>query len=161
MPMPDDDDLADKYVLADEAFEAAGLGWYEVSNWARDDAAAAGTTSSTGRARLVGVGPGAHSHVDGERWWNVKHPSAYAARLAAGESPAQDREVLDDRTRRVERVLLEIRLRDGLPLERLARPRAGSRDLVDARARARRPGRGSVLTRAGRLLADGVVRELV
>ena len=98
VPAPEDDDEADKYELADELLTAAGFGWYEVSNWARSEqhrcrhnvAYWAGTN-------WWGVGPGAHSHVGGVRWWNVKHPSAYAARLGAGESPAQARETLDRR----------------------------------------------------------------
>ena len=116
LPMPDDDDLADKYLLADERLSAAGLGWYEVSNWARDEASRCrhNVLYWTG-ADWWGVGPGAHSHVGGVRWWNVKHPAAYAQRLADGLSPAHAREVLDEETRRVERVLLEIRLREGLP----------------------------------------------
>lgn len=166
LPMPDEDDLADKYLLADEAFAAAGMGWYEVSNWARDERARCRHNLGywTG-ADWWGVGPGAHSHVGGVRWWNVKHPAAYAGRLAAGRSPAQARELLDPETRRVERVLLEVRLRDGLPgavLDdhgRTAVPGLLSRGLVeeDAWTDAGR----LVLTRRGRLLADGVVRELL
>ena len=77
--------------------------------------AGAATTCSTGPAPTGGAsGPGAHSHVGGVRWWNVKHPAAYADRLAAGRSPAHAREVLDAESRRVERVLLELRLREGL-----------------------------------------------
>jgi putative oxygen-independent coproporphyrinogen III oxidase len=162
VPAPDDDDLAEKYVVADDRLGGAGLGWYEVSNWARDDAARC-------RHNLLywtggdwwGVGPGAHSHVGGTRWWNVKHPAAYADRLDAGVSPAHAREVLGDEDRRVERVLLELRLREGL-----------DRDVLDAGGRAAVPGlveRGLlvadaprlVLTRDGRLLADAVVRDLV
>ncbi|WP_205470896.1 radical SAM family heme chaperone HemW [Nocardioides sp. SYSU D00038] len=162
LPAPDDDDLADKYLLADERLGAAGLSWYEVSNWARDDAA------RCRHNRLYwtsgdwwGVGPGAHSHVGGVRWWNVKHPVAYAERLASGRSPALAREVLDAGTRRVERVLLEVRLREGLAL-----------DVLDAAGRAAVPGlvddglvvaddRRLVLTPPGRLLADAVVRRLL
>jgi oxygen-independent coproporphyrinogen-3 oxidase len=160
LPMPDEDDLADKYVVADEEFAAAGLGWYEVSNWA------SGPDTRCEHNRLYwtgadwwGVGPGAHSHVGGVRWWNVKHPTAYAGRIAAGSSPAHAREVLDDETRRVERVLLEIRLAEGLPL-----------DVLDDPARAHAPvaaglagvvGDRLVLTQRGRLLADGVVRDLL
>jgi putative oxygen-independent coproporphyrinogen III oxidase len=162
LPMPDDDDLADKYLLADERLESAGLGWYEVSNWARGDAARCRHNELywTG-GHWWGVGPGAHSHVGGVRWWNVKHPAAYAGRLAERVSPAAARETLDPETRRVERVLLEIRLRDGLPVTALdGHGRAAvadlmARDLVDLRAER------LVLTRHGRLLADGVVRELV
>ena len=109
LPMPDEDDLADKYALADERLVAAGLGWYEVSNW---------STGAATRCRhnllywtggdWWGVGPGAHSHVGGVRWWNVKHPAAYADRIGADRSPAQAREVLAPEDRRVERVLLEL-----------------------------------------------------
>jgi oxygen-independent coproporphyrinogen-3 oxidase len=165
VPAPDEDDLADKYLLADELLEAAGLGWYEVSNWSRDAA-------SRCRHNLLywtgghwwGAGPGAHSHVGGVRWWNVKHPTAYAARLDVGVSPAHAREVLDPETRRLERVLLEVRLRDGLPVEvldrhgRRALPEQVGRGLVDPVEL----GRGVVvLTRTGRLLADAVVRDLL
>jgi oxygen-independent coproporphyrinogen-3 oxidase len=165
LPLPDDDDQADKYLLADQLFGAAGFEWYELSNWA---------TSAAGRcahnelywtgADWWGAGPGAHSHVGGTRWWNVKHPAAWAARLAAGESPAHAREVLDDETRRVERVLLEVRLAAGLDLSvlddggRVAAARAVGDGLASATAFD--AGR-LVLTRSGRLLADAVVRDLL
>ena len=168
LPMPDDDDLADKYELADERFQAAGLPWYEVSNWARDEA-------SRCRHNLLywtggdwwGVGPGAHSHVGGTRWWNVKHPTAYADRLQAGLSPAQAREVLDHETRRLERMLLELRLSDGLALDvlddvgRKAVPDLVVRGLLAPSGTASGPGRRVILTRTGRLLADAVLRDLV
>ena len=165
VPTPDDDDLADKYVAADRALEQAGMGWYEVSNW---------STSSKTRCRhnemywtgadWWGAGPGAHSHVGGVRWWNVKHPAAYADRVASGASPAHGREVLDAETRHVERVLLGIRLRDGLPVEALdgqgREALAGhvENGLVDPVAL---QGGRVVLTRQGRLLADAVVRDLL
>ncbi len=162
---PDDDDLADKYLLADDALATAGLGWYEVSNWARSPRARCRHNLGywTG-ADWWGVGPGAHSHVGGVRWWNVKHPAAYADRIGAGLSPAHAREVLDAETRRVERVLLETRLSDGLPVDVLDDAgRAALRDqvergLVDPGALDH--GR-VVLTRRGRLLADAVVRDLL
>ena len=162
LAMPDEDDLADKYLLADERFVKAGLGWYEVSNWARDRAARCRHNLGywTG-ADWWGVGPGAHSHVGGVRWWNVKHPAAYADRINAGDSPAHAREVLDEETRRVERVLLEMRLHDGLPVSVLdATGRAGVDDLV-RRGLLERYGERLVLTTDGRLLADAVVRDLL
>ncbi|WP_166354995.1 radical SAM family heme chaperone HemW [Phytoactinopolyspora limicola] len=165
LPMPDDDDLADKYVAVDEALSAAGYRWYEVSNWAASPASRCAHNQLywTG-ANWWGVGPGAHSHVGGTRWWNVKHPAAWAARLAAGGSPAHAREVLDSSTRRVERVLLEVRLADGLDVAVLdadGRRRAGQAvgdGLVDAAALT---GGRVVLTRRGRLLADAVVRDIL
>jgi oxygen-independent coproporphyrinogen-3 oxidase len=163
LPMPDEDDLADKYQLADETLSAAGLGWYEVSNWARDPAARCRHNELYWTSQnWLGIGPGAHAHVGGVRWWNVKHPTAYAARLAAGESPAHAREVLAATTQLVERVLLEVRLREGLPLEVL--DRLGTRDRVDAvlaEDLATIAGDRLVLTLRGRLLADAVVRDLL
>lgn len=160
--MPDDDETADKYLLADELFSAAGLGWYELSNWARDEAARCRHNVLYWRSdNWLGIGPGAHSHVDGERWWNVKHPAAYAQRLAAGEAPRHDGETIDANTARVERIMLETRLRSGLGLDALS-PEARSRvpDLV-TRGLADLTDDRLVLTLPGRLLADAVVRELV
>jgi oxygen-independent coproporphyrinogen-3 oxidase len=165
LPMTDDDVLADRYVQADETLAGAGYGWYEVSNWATDSAAECrhNLLYWTG-ADWWGIGPGAHSHVGGVRWWNVKHPAAYADRLAADASPAHARELLDTETRRVERVLLELRLSDGLDLELLdeqgktAAGQAAVDGLLEADALA--AGR-AVLTLRGRLLADAVVRRLL
>lgn len=162
LPMPDEDDYADKYVVADERLRKQGLGWYEVSNWATAPAHQCRHNLLYWRGGdWWGVGPGAHSHVGGVRWWNVKHPAAYADRIHARVSPAHGRETLTAEDRRVERVLLELRLREGLTL-----------DVLDEAGRAVVPGqvdRGLVtvvgdrlvLTDEGRLLADGVVRELL
>jgi putative oxygen-independent coproporphyrinogen III oxidase len=162
---PDDDAQADMYEEADSRFAAAGYRWYEVSNWATDD-------SRRSRHNLAywqghdwwGVGPGAHSHVGGVRWWNVKHPAAYAARVIAGESPAAGRETLDAETQRVERVLLLTRIRSGLSTSELdasgRREVAGliADELIDPRAALQ----GTIdLTVRGRLLADAVVRRLL
>ena len=162
LPAPDDDDLADKYLLADERLGAAGLEWYEVSNWARrrESRCRHNELYWTG-GDWWGAGPGAHSHIGGVRWWNVKHPAAYADRLAAGASPAHAREVLDPDSRRVERVLLEVRLRDGLPAAALdAHGLAQVDRLVDEGLVVAQDER-LVLTRRGRLLADAVVRDLL
>ncbi len=162
LPMPDDDDLADKYVLADDLLTAAGLDWYEVSNWARDEAARCRHNELYWRGHTWwGIGPGAHSHVGGVRWWNVKHPSAYGDRLAAAVSPAHARELLDPETRRVERVLLEIRLREGLPTDILDEPGRKAADNAIARDLLVAEGSSLTLTRTGRLLADAIVRDLL
>ena len=162
LPPPDEDDLADKYEVADELLEAAGLQWYEVSNWARgEDHVCRHNLHYWRSADWWGVGPGAHSHVGGVRWWNVKHPAAYAARLGEGLSPAHGRELLDPSQRDVERVLLETRLRGGVRLSGLdadAARRAG--ELVQDRLLTVEEG-SLVLTRRGRLLADAVVRTLL
>lgn len=161
---PDDDLTADMYELADARLAAAGYDWYEVSNWSRGaDHRSRHNLSYWLGHDWWGVGPGAHSHVGGVRWWNVKHPAAYADRIAAGSSPAAGRETLDAETRSVEDVLLRSRLRDGLPIEALTSTRrhevAGliGDALIDGRAALQ--GR-IVLTLQGRLLADAVVRRL-
>jgi len=159
LPAPDDDVLADRYLLAQHALK--GLGWYEVSNWGEP------CRHNLGYWRgddWWGVGPGAHSHVGGVRWWNVKHPAAYAERTAAGRSPGAGREVLSDEDRRVERVLLEVRLREGLPLSvlRPAGLEASRRHVAEGLLEVGPHGEGrAVLTLRGRLLADAVVRDLV
>ena len=153
------------YELADELLGQAGFGWYEVSNWARSPEFASRHNLAYWQGHdWWGVGPGAHSHVGGVRWWNVKHPAAYAERIAAGNSPGAGREVLDEETRRVERVLLQSRIREGLPVGvltdkgRTAVAGLIAEGLVDGVAALR----GRIeLTLRGRLLADAVVRRLL
>ena len=164
LPTPTDDDEADKYELADELLGAAGYHWYEISNWSRSDADRCRHNEAYWRSDdWWGVGPGAHSHVAGVRWWNVKHPAAWAARLAEG-SPAAAREVLTDDQRVDEGILLGVRLREGLPTDQLTtggrRAVAGlvADGLVDGRAAI---GGQVVLTLRGRLLADTVVHRLI
>jgi len=166
VPAPEDDDEAAKYELADEVLTAAGFGWYEVSNWAREDRFRCRHNEAYwSGGSWWGIGPGAHSHVGGVRWWNVKHPTAYAGRLAAGRSPAAAREVLTSEQRHDEWVLLGVRLVDGLPVEGLHREGRAAvagligEELVDGQA-ALRDNRIR-LTRRGRLLADTVVRRLL
>ncbi|AXT84531.1 coproporphyrinogen III oxidase [Aeromicrobium sp. A1-2] len=160
--MPDDDETADKYLLADELFAAAGLEWYELSNWARDEAAQCRHNVLYWRsADWWGIGPGAHSHVNGERWWNVKHPVAYAQRLTGGESPRHDGEIIDGSTAEVERIMLETRLRSGLDLSSLGADARSAVAGIVRRELATVADDRLVLTRSGRLLADAVVRDLV
>jgi putative oxygen-independent coproporphyrinogen III oxidase len=163
LPGPDDDVLAERYEQIDTALSTAGLRWYEVSNWA---------TSAESRCRhnlgywaggnWWGAGPGAHSHVGGVRWWNSKHPARYAAALQIGCSPAAGREVLSSEEQHTERVMLGLRLADGLPLDVLDAPgrAAADRAITDGLLTATRGDR-LVLTRRGRLLTDAVVRNLL
>ena len=163
LAMPDDDLQADMYLLADEALTAAGLAWYELSNWAAPGHACRHNLAYWRGHDWWGAGPGAHSHVAGVRWWNVRHPRRYSERLDQGESPAEAREVLDEETRHVERILLESRLAEGLDLGVLSpaeRHRADTLALQDDPL-VRLAGGRLTLTLRGRLLADAVVRELV
>jgi putative oxygen-independent coproporphyrinogen III oxidase len=165
VPAPDDDVLADRYVLADETLRAAGYEWYEVSNWARSAAARCRHNELYwSDDNWWGFGPGAHSHVSGVRWWNVKHPVRYTGLVESGHSPAAGRERLGPAARHTERVMLGVRLRDGLPTAELtdagrsALGQLAGWGLIDRNATA--AGR-VVLTQRGRLLADAVVRELL
>jgi putative oxygen-independent coproporphyrinogen III oxidase len=163
--LPPDDDLhADMYELADQILGDAGFHWYEISNWARNpDMHSRHNRSYWSAEDWWGIGPGAHSHVGGVRWWNVKHPAAYAARMSQGLSPAHARELLTPEQQRVESILLGLRLREGIDTELVGQGKAAliaefiARGYLDGtQALARR----LVLTPAGRLLADYVIREL-
>jgi putative oxygen-independent coproporphyrinogen III oxidase len=155
---PDDEDQARRYRQADATLAAAGLPWYEISNWGAPCAHNLGYWRSHD---WWGLGPGAHSHVGGVRWWNVLHPERYARLAAQRRSPAAGRELLTDQQRRTERVLLGVRLAGGLPLGdgEPARARLLERDgLLDPAALQAGVAR---LTLAGRLMADRVARELL
>lgn len=158
----DEDQQADYYLAAEEYLVAHGYANYEVSNWSRGQASRSRHNLAYWRGgNWWGIGPGAHSHVGGVRWWNLKHPARYAAALAAGRSPAQARELLDAETRRIERVLLELRIADGLPTTVLRASEAARLDRFAA-AELLVVSNGRVkLTLAGRLLADAIIRDLL
>lgn len=161
---PDDDRQADMYELADGRLTAHGYDWYEVSNWSRGESASRHNLAYWQGHDWWGIGPGAHSHVGGVRWWNVKHPAAYAERMFAGLSPAAGRETLSLETQRIERVLLQSRLRQGLPVGVLtASGRTAIAGLIaDELVNPAAAFAGRVeLTLRGRLLADLVVRRLL
>jgi oxygen-independent coproporphyrinogen-3 oxidase len=163
-----DDDHADKNEIAEQMISAAGFDWYEVCNWSKGESTMSQHNLAYWRSNdWWGYGPGAHSHIGGTRLWNVKHPSAYAERLVAGESPALARENLDDSEKATERVLLELRLREGMSIELLksinplvAKPI--SQFIADGMVNAADSIRGQLtLTLKGRLLADALVRDLL
>ena len=157
LPAPDDDAAADRYRIIDAMASAAGLEWYEVSNWARPGSECRHNLGYWSDADWWGAGPGAHGHLDGRRRWNLKHPAAYARALAEGQSPLAGEETVDEEGRALEQVMLGVRIRAGIP-------RAGLPD--DAVAQLAAEGLIEVsrdrvvLTSSGRLLADAVVRRL-
>jgi oxygen-independent coproporphyrinogen-3 oxidase len=162
--VPDDDVLARRYETADEMLSAAGYRWYEVSNWAKPSAECRHNLGYWRGGSWWGVGPGAHSFVGsaecGVRWWNVRQPAAYTARLASGQSPAAGRELLTAPDRRFERLMLELRLATGLPPSALDDPGRGQAAELAAEGLLAATTDGYVLTLRGRLLADLVVRRL-
>jgi putative oxygen-independent coproporphyrinogen III oxidase len=160
VPEPDDDVLAERYETTETLMAAAGLSWYEVANWARTDAdRCRHNMGYWAGGDWWGVGPGAHSHVGGVRWWNALHPSRWMETLARGASPAAGRETPDEDAARLERVMLGVRLREGLALEDGAQRAAAAQLASDGLLEARDDDR-AVLTLRGRLLADHVTLAL-
>jgi oxygen-independent coproporphyrinogen-3 oxidase len=161
--MPDDDETADKYILADNKFREAGMQWYELSNWSKPGSECKHNLLYWYGENCWGAGPGAHSHIDGRRWWNVKHPGTYKEKILASGDPTLDSEVLTPSQRETERLLLHIRLPQGITrasldvkqvasLEPFLRDGHLSRDAWES---------GFVtLTQSGRLLADRIVLDL-
>ncbi|MET4614193.1 putative oxygen-independent coproporphyrinogen III oxidase [Rhodococcus sp. PvR044] len=161
LPAPDDDVLAARYERIDERLADAGLSWYEVSNWAKEGAECRHNLGYWDGGDWWGAGPGAHGHVGGVRWWNVKHPARYADQLAAGELPVADSEHLTAEDRHMERVMLTLRLRSGLPESDLRASELAAAEQAVADGLLSRAGDRLVLTDRGRLLADGVIRDIL
>jgi len=149
---PDDDDQAAKYELADELLGAAGLDWYEVSNWARPGHECRHNRLYWTMGEYLGLGCSAHSHRGGRRWWNVRTPERYVEAIEGGRSAEAAGERLAAGERRIERLQLALRTRDGVPADALALDGLG--DLVAV------VGERAVLTRRGRLLANEVALRL-
>ncbi len=154
---PDDDIAADRYGIVDAIAQVAGLDWYEVSNWARPGGECRHNLGYWRGLDWWGAGPGAHGHLSGLRWWNVKHPAAYAAAIHGAELPVAEYEELGSQERRVEHLMLGMRLREGLPVADIPAREAdalcaeGLLELEESLVR---------LTPRGRLLADLVVRRI-
>jgi oxygen-independent coproporphyrinogen-3 oxidase len=167
IPVPDEDVMADRYRQTDKVLREAGFAWYEVSNWAlRSEDAAYVCEHNLGYWHgddWLGVGPGAHSHVNGVRWSNVKYPARYAAMMATGAAPVADCEVLTAQDRELERLMLAIRLKEGIARHTLSLRQVTMCDRLVTDGFISSPdwARGRlVLTLDGRLLADGILREL-
>ena len=148
---PDDDDQADKYVLADDQLAASGLESYEVSNWARPGHECRHNLLYWRQQDYIGLGCAAHSHVDGRRWWSVRTPERFIAAIADGASPEAGSERLDPPGRRLEALQLALRTSDGVPADAVPEEVAHLVDVRGGRAR---------LTRDGRLLANEVAVRL-
>jgi oxygen-independent coproporphyrinogen-3 oxidase len=161
LPAPDDDVLATRYELLDARLSAAGFDWYEVSNWSLPGAECQHNLGYWDGGEWWGAGPGAHGYVDSTRWWNVKHPNAYAESLADGRLPVADSETLDDAARHTEDVMLRLRLRRGLPVDTLSTEEATRAQLAVSDGLVDRQADRLVLSDRGRLLADAVVRDLL
>jgi oxygen-independent coproporphyrinogen-3 oxidase len=161
--MPPDDETADKYLLVDELATKAGMDWYEVSNWSLTGGEARHNIAYWHSNDWWGIGAGAHSHVQGVRWWNVKHPTTYISKLISGESPMFENETLTKEQIRFEEILLRIRLSSGLPLAFFTKAESAILNsylaLGHLEEKAWQSGQLK-LSISGRLLADQIVRAL-
>jgi oxygen-independent coproporphyrinogen-3 oxidase len=149
---PDDDDQAEKYLIAAEALEAAGLRWYEISNWARPGHECRHNRLYWSMGEYQAFGCAGHSHRNGRRFWNVRTPERYIDAVAAARSPEAAGERLDDDDRRLEALQLAVRTRDGVPAGSLPVDELGDLVTVDSDR--------AVLTLRGRLLANEVALRL-
>ena len=161
--MPPDDETADKYLLVDELAAKAGMDWYEVSNWSLTGGEARHNIAYWHSNDWWGIGAGAHSHVQGVRWWNVKHPTTYISKLISGESPMLENETLTKEQMRFEEILLRIRLSSGLPLDFFTEAELVILNSYLAQGHLEEKSWQSgqlKLSISGRLLADQIVRAL-
>ena len=162
--MPDDDETADKYLLADEKFIKAGFDWYELSNWSKEGSECRHNLAYWNGDNWWGLGAGAHSHVDGRRFWNVKHPAAYTQKVIDSGNPMQDQEILTLEEARSEEIMLQIRLASGLSRSTLSASEAKSLPsfLAEGYLLPEAWENGQVvLSKTGRLMADRIVREIL
>jgi oxygen-independent coproporphyrinogen-3 oxidase len=158
---PDDDVNAQRYELLDARLSDAGFDWYEVSNWSRPGGECRHNLGYWDGGEWWGAGPGAHGYVGSTRWWNVKHPNAYAQSLTDGVLPIADSEELTATDRHTEDVMLRLRLRQGLPVGMLTAAEATRAGVAVSDGLAVRRADRLVLTDRGRLLADAVVRDVL
>jgi oxygen-independent coproporphyrinogen-3 oxidase len=164
LTMPPDDQSADKYLLADQLFEAAGFNWYELSNWSKPGGRCRHNIAYWDGSFWWGVGAGAHSYLNGKRWWNVKHPSSYQEKILQGQSPELSHEILTPENLSDEFIMLQIRRREGILHNRLSSAQiAKAEEFLSAGYldSASWQDMRLVLSRDGRLIADKIVRELV
>ena len=161
LPAPDEDVLARRYGIISQRLESAGFDWYEVSNWARPGGECEHNRIYWVDGNWWGAGPGAHSHIDSERFYNVKHPARYVQSLSEGQLPIKDTEVLSTQDRHTEKIMLGLRLREGIPAEWIAEPgQAAVEAFLQRGLLERSDGRISV-SDSGRLLADGIITDLL
>lgn len=160
----DDDLTAEKYLVADKAFTAAGFEWYELSNWAKSGSLSKHNLAYWLGDNWWGAGPGAHSHLNGKRFWNVKHPNLYKERVLANQSPVADSEVLEELQIESERLMLSLRLPSGVDKQSLneiqladlsSYVESGHLDQANWNQ-----GRAT-LTLDGRLIADRILRQIL
>jgi oxygen-independent coproporphyrinogen-3 oxidase len=158
--MPNDDLMADMYLLVDQMCEAKGLTWYELSNWSKPGHQCKHNIAYWENKNWWGLGPGAHSHIDAKRFWNVKHPTTYKQKVFAGQTPILDSEQLTAEQIKDESILLGIRMREGLQIELLEPHQLEVLAVYRENGFIQLHEDRVILSPAGRLIADRIVREI-
>ena len=159
--MPDDDLMADMYLLVDQQCLQHGLRWYELSNWSKPGHQCRHNIAYWKSNNWWGLGPGAHSHIDQKRFWNVKHPNAYKEKVFAGLSPIKDSEVLTDEEKKSEYIMLAIRMPEGVKKAALTVAQfERSMEYIKSGHVIERA-EALVLTPKGRLIADRLTQEML
>ena len=161
---PDDDEMAENYLLIDDRLSKAGFGWYELSNWSKPGGESEHNQVYWRGGEWWGIGPGAHSYLANRRWWNIKSPIRYIDAINGGDVVEARDEILTETNRSDERIMLMMRLRDGLRRSDLTVEQVRVIDeyvTSGAIDDAAWQGGRVVLTLTGRLIADRVVRDVV
>ena len=159
LPAPDEDVMAHRYRLIANALESAGFDWYEVSNWAKPGGECEHNLVYWRDGNWWGAGPGAHSHVDDKRFYNVKHPARYFRMLSENTLPIGGSEDLTAADRHTERIMLGLRLKEGVPRDWLALTTT-LQSYLDRGLLLASDDRIKV-SDEGRLLVDGIVADLL
>jgi putative oxygen-independent coproporphyrinogen III oxidase len=157
VPPPDPDLQAEMYDAACEQLAGAGYEHYEISNWARPGRRSVHNMGYWEGRPYLGLGAGSHSFRSGRRWWNVRPPQQYLAEVEAGRRPVGGSEAIGQSERRMEQLLLGLRVADGVPADWIDAERATA--FVDDGLAERRNGR-IALTDRGMFVANELVLEL-
>jgi oxygen-independent coproporphyrinogen-3 oxidase len=150
---PDDDDQADKYLLADDLLGEAGYRWYEISNWSRPARECRHNILYWSSGQYLAIGCAAHGYTGGRRWWNVRTPDRYIDLIGRDASPEAGGETLDSAGRADEALALTLRLATGADVP--------DDDGLVADGLAGWSNGRLVLTRRGRLLGNAVAARLL
>lgn len=160
----DEDTLARRYGIIDDALSGQGFSWYEVSNWSRPGGECRHNLVYWRDGDWWGAGPGAHGHIGNQRFVNVKHPARYSAMISGSEDALALKGVedLSPSERHEERVMLALRLAEGIEESQLPESTTScvQRFIDDGLLWRPSPDRVAVTNR-GRLLADGIITDIL
>ena len=152
--------MARRYEIIAGRLDDAGFGWYEVSNWAKEGGECRHNMIYWRDQEWWGAGPGAHSHIGKQRFYNVKLPARYIKMLGEGELPIADSETLTAEENHMEKIMLGLRLREGIDRSLLTPAAQPAVEDFIERGLLVDDGRLRV-TNTGRLLADGIITDLL